>query len=176
MNLQYLCDAPHVTVYFDSWNNWLYVEWTGDLTLPAVQYACLEVAQCFIDHFYPRVLNSNAQVTSASLEVASWLAEHYFPFMNLAGIEQLAWVHAPTLRGRSLAEQALWRLPHLNVGVFADIEDATSWLRQTQPEYISGCALLPRPAARTAQLRQMIAQFKQALAQMGINVERAARS
>ncbi|MGI4833842.1 MAG: hypothetical protein ACRYFK_10315 [Janthinobacterium lividum] len=169
MNLQPLCSAPHVSVYFDSWNNWLYVEWEGDLTLPAVQYACLEVAQCFIEHAYPRVLNSDAQVTSLPWDITPWLAKHYFPGLALAGIKQLAWVHAPTVRGRNLAEQVLQQLPHLNVSLFRDIEDAASWLQQTRPDYVSGCALLPRPARQDTQLAQTVARFKQALEAAGVH-------
>lgn len=174
MNLQHLCSAPHVTVYFDSWNNWLYVEWAGDLTLPAVQVACLEVAQCFVKRSFPRVLNSDAQVTSLSRDIAPWLARHYFPGLQVAGIEQLAWVYAPSLHGRRLAEQVLGQLPHLNVALFADVEDATNWLWQTRPAYTSGCALLPRPVAETALLIQVVARFKEALAEIGVTAEPAA--
>ena len=174
MNLRHLCSTSHVTVSFDSWNNWLFVEWKGNLTLSDVQYSCLEVAQCFVKHSYPRVLNSDAQVTSLPWEVAPWLAKHYFPGLELAGIEQLAWVHAPSLRGRSLAEQVLRQLPNLNIGLFADVEDATNWLQQTQPEYTSGCALLPRPVAAETQLAQTVAQFKQALDHIGVGTELAA--
>lgn len=168
MNLRHLCSAPHVRVYFDSFNNWLFVEWAGDLTLPAIQYACLQVAQCFIQHSYPRVLNSDAQVTSLPWEAAPWLSRHYFPGLELAGIEQLAWVHAPGVRGRTLAEQVLQQLPHLNIGLFAEMEEATSWLQQTRPAYVSGCALLPRPAATETQLVQVVTQFKQALDGIGV--------
>lgn len=176
MNLLPLCAAPHVRVYFDSWNNWLYVEWEGKLTLPVVQYACLEVAECFVQHAYPRVLNSDAQVTSLPWEVGPWLAKHYFPGLKLAGIEQLAWVHAPTMRGRSLAEHVLRQLPTLNVGLFSDVEQATSWLQQTRPDYTSGCALLPRPTAQEAELQQTVRQFRQSLANNGITAELAAHS
>ncbi|MGI4762528.1 MAG: STAS/SEC14 domain-containing protein [Janthinobacterium lividum] len=174
MNLTQLCAAPHVTIYFDSWNNWLYIEWEGELTLAAVQYACLEVAQCYVKHSYPRVLNNDAQITNLPREVAPWLAKHFFPNLKLAGIEQLAWVHAPTVRGLSHATQVLQHLAHLNVGLFADIEQATSWLQLSNPTYQTGCALLPRPLAEETQFAQAVAQFKHALQERGVTAEVAA--
>ncbi|QKG56312.1 hypothetical protein GKZ68_06455 [Hymenobacter sp. BRD128] len=175
MNLRHLCTAPHVKVYFDSWNNWLYIEWEGALTLPAVQYACLEVAQCFVKHAYPRVLNSDAQVTSLPWEVVPWLTKHFFPYLELAGIEQLAWVHAPVVRAFGLSAQVREQLPYLNIGVFADLENATSWLQQTNPAYEGSHVPLPRPVAGETLLAQAVVHFKQALAHQGIDAELAAR-
>lgn len=174
MNLTHLCSAPHVTIYFDSWNNWLYVEWEGALTLPALQYACLEVAQCFVKHAYPRVLNNDVQLTSLPWEAAPWLARHFFPNLKLAGIKQLAWVHAPTVRGLSHATQLLQELPHLNVGLFADMEQATSWLQQSNPAYETGRILLPRPLAEETLLARTVAQFQQTLQALGVTAESAA--
>jgi hypothetical protein len=174
MNLKFLCSAPHVTIYFDSWNNWLYVEWEGELSLQAVQYACLEVAQCFVKHAYPRVLSSDAQVTSLPWEAVPWLTTHFFPYLELAGIEQLAWVHAPIVRGLSLATQVMQQLPHLNIGLFADIEEATNWLQQTNPAYVSGSALVPRSLDEETLLAQTVVHFKQALEHQGVNAELAA--
>ena len=166
MNLQHLCSARHVTVYFDSWNNWLYLEWEGELTLPEVQQACLEIAHCFISHSYPRVLNNNTNLTSVEWDVAPWLVQHFFPYLSLAGVEQVAWVHASSVRGRSLAEYALSRLSaEVAVALFSDLEDAVSWLQNTRPEYTSGCSLLPRPAAPDSKLQQAVQAFEQELAE-----------
>lgn len=176
MNLKLLCTAPHVNIYFDSWNNWLYIEWEGALTLPAVQYASLEVAQCFVQHAYPRVLNNNAQVTNMSIEVIPWLTKHLLTYLDLAGIEQLAWVHAPIVRAFALAPQVHEQLPHLNISIFSDLEGATHWLQQTNPAYMGGQIPLLRPAAEETLLAQTVGHFKQALEYHGITAEVAARS
>lgn len=153
MNLQHLCATSHVSIYFDSWNNWLFLDWSGDLTLPNVQQACLAVAHCFLDHTYARILNSNVQVTNLAWDITPWLARHLFPYMSLAGVERLAWVHSPALRGLDMAEEVLKQHPDgLEIALFSDVEQAVSWLQQTSPEYYSGCALLPRPAAISAKL------------------------
>lgn len=163
MNLQKLCEAPNVTVYFDSWNNWLYLDWYGELTLPTVQHACLEIARCYLGHAYPRVLNSNTQVTHVDWQVSAWLASAFLPALELAGVAQIAWVCGPTLRGRDMAHETRNRLDSLAIALFDDIEDAVAWLQHTQPEYTSGCALLPRPMATSTKLAAMVDAFAEQL-------------
>ena len=166
MNLQLLCSVPHLALYFDSWNNWLYVEWEGDLTLAVVQLACLELAQCFMQHAYPRVLISNAGVTNVSPKVSTWLATHVLPWVAVVGIEQVAWVHAPSVQGYELAEQSVHRLHRLRAAFFSDVEQATVWLQRLRPAYVSGCELRPRPVA--AHVQQLLNTFQQTLIEMGV--------
>lgn len=162
MNLQHLCAAPHVTVYFDSWNNWLYVEWEGELTLPVVQQACLEIARCYLSHAYPRVLNDNTHVTSISWDVASWLATQFLPALDLAGVQQIAWVCATTVQGRdaALATQSL--LPHMAIALFDDVEEAVAWLQHVRPPHSAG-NLLPRPLQPGTKLDRAVQQLAQQL-------------
>jgi hypothetical protein len=163
MNLHHLCSAPHVEVYFDKSNNWLFIDWEGELTLPDVQHACLEIARCYLTHSYPRVLNSNAHVTSISPDVSVWLAGHLLPALGLAGVEQFAWVVAQTLRGRKGALDAYNRLPHMSVNLFYDIEQAVAWLKQVQPAIRPSSFLLPRPFAPDAQLHHVVNAFAREL-------------
>lgn len=163
MNLQHLCTAPHVSIYFDSWNNWLFMDWEGELTLEGVQHACLEVARCYLAHAYPRVLNSNIRVTGVDWEVAAWLASEFMPSLGLAGVEQLAWVLAPNLRGRNMAIETFNRLPHVAINLFDDLEQAVAWLQHTQPLPSSNCLRLPRPVSADTRLGRIVQAFGQQL-------------
>lgn len=160
MNLHTLCATRNLTAYYDSWNNWLYLEWDGELTLSSVKPACLEIARCFIDHQYPRVLNNNVQLTGIEWDVTGWLARNLFPYLRLAGVKQFAWVHATSLRGQHMAEGVLQQFPaELELALFADVEDAVTWLTKTSPAYGSDYATQPRPAATKAQLVQLVQHF-----------------
>lgn len=159
MNLTLIRHTPAVAIYYDSYNNWLFADWQGELTLSAVAVGCLELAQCYLTHTYPRVLNSNAQVTGVGWDVSPWLARYFLPFMSLAGVEQLAWVCGPTLRGRGMAQDIARRLPQLALDVFDDLESAVSWLTNTQFNYATGCALTPRALANQTQLARVTQAF-----------------
>jgi hypothetical protein len=133
MILQHLCSALCAEVYFDQLNNWMFIDWVGELTLETVQHTCLSIARCFLDHFYPRVLTSNAQVTGVSPEAAQWLASDFLPALSLTGIEQMAWVVPFALRTCNQVLDKLNLFPHIALSLFSDVEAAVGWLQQTAP-------------------------------------------
>jgi hypothetical protein len=133
MNLRHLYSAYCAEIYFDKSNSWVFVDWQGELTLEAVQHTCLGVARCFLDHYYPRVLNSNAQVANVRWEVSQWLASEFLPALTLTGIEQMAWVVPSTLRTRNGILDTVNLFPHVAIGLFDDVESAVAWLQQTAP-------------------------------------------
>ncbi|OUJ68005.1 SpoIIAA family protein [Hymenobacter crusticola] len=130
MILRRLYSDAHLSIYFDSSNDWLYVEWMGELTLPVVQTACARIAQCFLAHPYPRVLNDNTFVTGISWSVAPWLIRAFLPHLRLAGVQQLAWVCSPSLPGLSMVQAVVTWLPHLDIAVFDELEAGAAWLQR----------------------------------------------
>lgn len=162
MTLQHLCSAPCAEVYLDKTNEWTFVDWAGELTLETVQHTCLGIARCFLDHYQPRVLNSNAQVTSVSWEVSAWLASEFLPALTLTGIEQMAWVVAPTLRARNNILNAVNLFPYIAISLFDDVEAAVAWLQQTAP-FNTNCAPQGRSYADDLKLRKVVNAFAQRL-------------
>ncbi len=165
MNLQYLCSTPYVSVYFDATNNWLFVEWEGDLTLDRVQLGCLEIAHCYVHESYARILNSNLRVTSVTPDIAGWLASVFMPTLEQAGVRQLGWVIAPSLCGRNLVLDTISRCPYLGINMFEDVEDAVSWLQHHRPENAPGSGLT-RQSRLTAVGNRMSEQFNRLAQQL----------
>lgn len=159
MNLLLLCSSPQVSVYYDSHNEWLYVEWEGKITLPVAQQACLQLAHCALERPYTRVLNNNTYVTGVELSVGPWLALHFMPHLALAGVRQMAWVCSPTLAGLNLVQTILQWLPRLEATIFTDTEDAVRWLQQRPPEPAAEAA---RPPATQARLVRALADMERA--------------
>lgn len=154
MTLHLLRSTPTLAIYYDSCNDWLFADWQGALTLPAVQAACLDLTHCLLQRSYAHVLNSNAQVTAVEWEIAGWLTQEFLPALSPAGVTRLAWVCAPSLRGRNLAHTILHQRPLLQLAIFDELDEAVDWLRHHRLEYVSGCGLPLRPAADQAQLEQ----------------------
>jgi hypothetical protein len=167
MTLHLLQSTPILTIYYDSCNDWLFADWQGELTLTAVQEACLELGKCLLQRPYARVLNSNTQVTTAQWEVASWLANEFFPYLGLAGVERLAWVCAPNLRGRNIAQAISNRLPVLQLVLFDELDEAVSWLQRHSQEHRMSRSQPSRPYTNQLQLTRAVQklanvlQFKQ---------------
>jgi hypothetical protein len=156
MTLHLLRSTPILTIYYDSWNGWLFADWQGELTLATVQEACLELGECLLQRPYARVLNSNTQVTTVQWEVAAWLAEEFFPYLGLAGVERLAWVCAPNLRGRNIAHAILNRLPILQLSLFDELDEAVSWLQRHSQVHRPGRSLSARPHTDQLQLTKAV--------------------
>ncbi|MGI4865404.1 MAG: hypothetical protein ACRYFZ_15890 [Janthinobacterium lividum] len=164
MKLKHLCSARCAEVYFDQENEWIFVDWAGELTLHAVQHTCLGIARCFLDHYYPRVLNSNAQVTSVSWDVPQWLGSAFLPALRLTGVEQMAWVVPAALRARNRVLDTVNLVHHIAIDLFEDVESAVTWLQQTAPPPLSsGCAVPGRSYADELKMRGIIAAFAQQL-------------
>lgn len=164
MTLKHLCSAQCAEVYYDTTNDWVFVDWAGELTLDAVQHTCLGIAHCFLGHYYPRVLNSNAQVSGVSWEVSQWLAAEYLPALTLTGVEQMAWVVPPTLRARNKVLATVDLFPHIAISLFDDVESAVSWMQQTAPEEPhTGCFTPSRSFADEQKLRAIVESFAQRL-------------
>jgi hypothetical protein len=72
------------------------------------------------------VLNSNAQVTSITLDIAEWLATEFMSALEAIGTERLDWVVAPSLRGRNGALETVSRLPTMHFDLFDDMEGAVA--------------------------------------------------
>lgn len=159
MQLQLLQETPTISIFYDSSNDWLFIDWRGDLTLAVVQANCLVIAQCFLERPYPRILNSNSGVTSMAAPVPLWLAREFLPHLRLAGIEYLAWVYAPSLPLKRLTDEAVRKLDAPVVNTFDDLELAFAWLQHTRFHYLDNPADLPSTAERQAELSSKVTQL-----------------
>jgi hypothetical protein len=165
MQLQLLSTTSCLSIYYDSSNNWLFLDWAGNLTLPAVQEACVAVAQCYLPRTYSRVLNSNLQVTGSSGNVATWLSLEFLPYLAVSGVEHVASISAPSLLGRQLEQTVRQWVPELMLNLFDNTEEAITWLQQTHSSSTEGYPLPQRQAATQVQLAQGMQYMRQQVQQ-----------
>jgi hypothetical protein len=152
MQLHFLRRTTCLVIYYDFRNDWLYLDWQGNVTLPVLQEACLALTDCFLHRPYPRVLNNNEQVTSVSWGIALWLVTDFLPHMTLAGVRQVAWVFSPSLQGRSMVQLVLSWLPGEALTAFDDLASAVEWLAHTRAEPAPGYLPPRRTSADQARL------------------------
>lgn len=146
MHLQLLATTPALSVFYDAKNDWLYLDWQGDLTLKSVQEGCKAAAQCFMRKNYVRVLNDNTSVTSLSPEVASWLATDCLPCLNMSTIEYLAWIYSPNMDTQYWTNTALYQIDGPVVAMFDDVESAYAWLREVKFRFPKSLSAQRTPA------------------------------
>jgi hypothetical protein len=180
MQLHLLRTTSCLSIYYDAYNDWLFLDWAGKLTLPAVQEACVVVAQCYLPRTYSRVLNSNMLVTDSSTEVAIWLGMEFLPYLAMSGVKQVASISASALPGHHLVQTVRQWVPELLLHFFTTTDDAIAWLQQPQSSATQGY-LLPQPQAATQsqlvqgmqQLRQQVQQRRQKVAKQPAHAQLA---
>ncbi|WP_139923507.1 hypothetical protein [Hymenobacter sp. DG01] len=129
MSLQLLTETSAISVYLDTENHWIYVDWQGDLTLPVVQASCLTIARYVLLGSYTKVLNDNTNVLSLSPDVSPWLANEYLPYVTLGGVKYIAWVYSPNMSTQCYTDIALFNLDSPVVALFSDTASACMWLQ-----------------------------------------------
>jgi hypothetical protein len=129
-----------------------------------VQQACVALADCYLQRPYSHILNSNEQVTGVNWNVAMWLATDFLPHMSLAGIEHVAWVYSPSLRGHNMVHTVLSWLPGSLITTFSDVADAYAWLKHTRAGQPRSYLLPERTPAAQAKLAQEVQALTQRLA------------
>lgn len=145
MNLISLHSSSQLHAYYDSWNNWLFLDWRGSLTLAGVQQDCLALLRCCCPYPCQRVLNSNLQVQEMHASILPWVKQDFVPYLEQLGVDQVAWVRAALPLGQQLVQQALAQPTNVYLDAFDELEAAVEWLQETQP---SGCSILRLPNER----------------------------
>jgi hypothetical protein len=171
MRLHLLKSTPHIAIYYDTHNDWLFLDWKGEVTLANVQSTCLEISRCFLQRAYPRVLNSNLQVTSVNWSAAGWLAVEFMPQLGPAGVEHVAWICSPALWGRSAVKRIIGLLPQAAISLFDDVETAANWLQQTRHQCAKGYLLPQRAASDQLKLIQQVEILKQKVASQRLGAD-----
>lgn len=120
--------ASNVSAYYDATNDWLYLDWHGELDLNLLRKNCLQIVLCLVAKRYKRILNDNTNLTKATADVVPWLATELLPYMKLVGIEYMAWVLSPNLDVQNEAEAAIEELTKPVVALFDDMASAYEWL------------------------------------------------
>jgi hypothetical protein len=132
MSIDLLVENPSLSISYDWSNQWLYLDWCGDLTLQLVQQSCLLIAECFFTQRCTRILNDNTNVTSITSDVGIWLATEFLPNIEAAGVEYMAWVHSSNIDTQACTDVALFDLTTPVVALFNDVASAYSWLRSVK--------------------------------------------
>jgi hypothetical protein len=156
MHLQALQNTSCVSVHYDCSNDWLFADWHGALTLPLVQAGCRTIAECFLQHPCPRILNSNDAVTSLSNDVPQWLAYDYLPYLSAAGIAYLAWVSPLRLLSQHLIAESGSRDNALELAIFDNLTDGYAWLRDSHFRHLDDPSV-GSPNEKRLQLTQRVA-------------------
>jgi hypothetical protein len=124
-----LYDAPTLTISYDYLNDWLYLDWQGNLDDEAVMSGALQLLELLKQERCSKVLNDNTRISGLWADAARWGGNVFFPQLYEAGCRYFSWVHSPERYSQLSADLAI---EHTSAGIvfmtFQDLRTATEWL------------------------------------------------
>jgi hypothetical protein len=128
-----LYDVSSLTIAYDYTEEWLYLDWHGNLTDDEVMQGAIKLLELIRQERCTKVLNDNTHLTGLWAEAARWGGEVFFPQLHEAGCRHFAWVHSPERYSQLSAQLAM---QHTTAGIvfltFQNLTTATEWLRTQQ--------------------------------------------
>lgn len=123
--------VPALTISYDYTNEWLYLDWQGELTDGAVMEGALKLLELLKQERCSKVLNDNTRATGLWADAAKWGSDIFFPMLHQAGCRYFSWVFSPERYSQLSAELAVQRTAAgITIMTFGSLDTATDWLRR----------------------------------------------
>ncbi|WP_256011662.1 PAS domain-containing sensor histidine kinase [Desertivirga xinjiangensis] len=105
------------------------VEWTGFQNHNSIKAGCLKALKIVKENKCNKMLIDNTHVLGSWADAAEWVGMDWFPMIEEAGLEYLAWIHsASTFDQLSLRETVNAKVGNVETQLFRNVEDASLWL------------------------------------------------
>jgi len=125
-----LYDVPTLTISYNYADDWLYLDWHGNLDDETVMAGAPKVLELLQQERCAKVLNDNTRVTGLWANAAQWGSDVFFPQLHAAGCRYFSWVHSPERYSQLSAELAVQQTAAgITFMTFHDLAPAAAWLR-----------------------------------------------
>lgn len=129
-----LYDSPTLTIGFDYLNDWLHLDWHGNLNDDVVMEGALKLLELLKQERCSKVLNDNTNVTGLWADAAKWGSDVFFPQLYEAGCRYFSWVYSAERYSQLSAELAVQQTrAGITFMTFRDLQTAIEWLKHVQP-------------------------------------------
>ena len=125
-----LYNTPTLTITYNYTDEWLYLNWHGNLDDEAVMAGAIKLLELLPQERCSKILNDNTHVSGLWSDAAKWGSDVFFPQLHAAGCRYFSWVHSPERYSQLSAELAVQQT---TAGIifmpFRDLATAAAWLR-----------------------------------------------
>jgi hypothetical protein len=130
MALRILHDVPSLTISYDYTDDWLYLDWHGNISDDDVMAGALKLLELLKQERCAKVLNDNSHISGLWDDAAKWGSDVFFPMLYDAGCRYFAWVFSSERFSQLSAELAVQRTTAgIGIMTFRDLTTAAEWLR-----------------------------------------------
>lgn len=125
-----LHDTSSLTITYNYADDWLYLDWHGNLDNEMVMAGALKLLELLPLERCAKVLNDNTRISGLWADAAQWGSDVFFPQLYAAGCRYFSWVHSAERYSQLSAELAVQQTTAgIIFMVFDDLVPAAEWLR-----------------------------------------------
>jgi hypothetical protein len=123
-------EEDDVTVFWDSINKWIYVDWKNMPSKQTVIEGCKRILKLLVSKNASVVLNDNRKITGTWVLASRWVAEEWFPQIIASGLNKFAWIESQNSSLSVISAKRSAKKYTNIIKLFKDSSEAESWLRQ----------------------------------------------
>ena len=125
-----LYDVPTLTISYNYTDEWLYLDWHGNLDDDSVMAGAIKLLELLKQERCTKVLNDNTHITGLWADAARWGSDVFFPQLHDAGCRYFSWVYSAERYSQLSAELAVEQTSAgIIIMTFRDLPTAGQWLR-----------------------------------------------
>lgn len=118
-----------ITLQFNTDKKRIDANWRGFQNRESVQRGCKLMLEMVIRFKCNKIVNDNREVLGTWSEASEWVGESFFPLLEKAGIEYLAWVFSTSVFSQLSAKKSVdVSVNNITTQFFTDISDAEKWI------------------------------------------------
>ncbi|RYY34037.1 MAG: PAS domain-containing sensor histidine kinase [Sphingobacteriaceae bacterium] len=129
-----ICDYPAHTnpgleIIYNKDAQYLRLNWRGFHSLHTVKAGCMRAIDALEKYHCHMILNDNTDVMGSWEDAVDWVSNEFFPAIEKAGLQYMAWVYSPSTFSRLSADLTIETIKaNIVVKTFDNEEPAKHWL------------------------------------------------
>jgi PAS domain S-box-containing protein len=97
----------YIMLQYSADHNYVLADWTGFQTADTVKNGCMQMLSLVEKNSATKILNDNAHVQGTWSEASDWVGQEFFPMLDVAGVEYVAWIFSPSIFSQLSAQKSV---------------------------------------------------------------------
>lgn len=130
---EFIYEDDSVRIEYNSRHHRIEAHWRGFQNQETIQRGWLKMLDMVKRSNATLILNDNTYVQGSWSEAAEWVGQEFFPMLEAAGVNHIAWIYSPSTFSQMAAQKSVdVATCHVVTQFFMDRESAIIWLDRMQ--------------------------------------------
>lgn len=121
----------NITLQYSAEYNYVVADWIGFQTADTVKSGCMQMLNLVKANSATKILNDNTHVQGTWSEASDWVGQEFFPMLEQAGVNYVAWIFSPSIFSQLSAQKSVDVMQgNVVAQFFTTREEAEEWLNR----------------------------------------------